>query len=72
MRTPWRKQEMDDAAKGTLGFTAKQAKRMKADLLARGRLAAMAESLGSRPGFASETTVQRPGSRGDHRRPLKP
>ena len=35
MRTPWRKQEMDAAAKGTLGFTAKQAKRMKADLLSR-------------------------------------
>ena len=35
MRTPWLKQEMDDAARGWLGFTAKQAKRMQADLLAR-------------------------------------
>ena len=35
MRTPWRKQEMDDAAKGRLGFSVKQAKRMRADLLAR-------------------------------------
>jgi hypothetical protein len=35
MRTPWRKREMEAAAKGTLGFTAKQAQRMKADLLAR-------------------------------------
>ena len=72
MRTPWRKQEMDDAAKGTLGFTAKQANRMKADLLARSRLAATAESLSLRPGSASETTVQRPGPGGDHGRLLKP
>ena len=35
MRTPWRKQEMSDAAKGTLGFSAKQAKRMKANVLSR-------------------------------------
>ena len=35
MRTPWRKQEMNDAAKGTLGFSAKQAKRMKANVLSR-------------------------------------
>ena len=45
MRTPWLKQEMDDAARGWLGFTAKQAKRMKADLLARARLAATSASL---------------------------
>ena len=62
MRTPWLTQEMDDLARGWLGFTAKQANRMKADLLARGRLAATSDSLGLRPGFASETTVQRPGS----------
>ncbi len=35
MRTPWRKQEMERAAEGRLGFTAKQAKRMKANVLSR-------------------------------------
>ena len=72
MRTPWLTQEMDDLARGWLGFTARQAKRMKADLLARGRLVATAESLSLRPGSASETTVQRLGPGGDHRRLVKP
>ena len=38
MRTPWRKQEMDDAAKGILGFSAKQARRMQANVLSRVRV----------------------------------
>ncbi len=35
MRTPWRKPEMERAAEGRLGFTAKQARQMQANLLAR-------------------------------------
>lgn len=35
MRTPWRKPEMERAAEGRLGFSAKQARRMQANLLAR-------------------------------------
>ena len=35
MRTPWRKPEMERAAEGRLGFSAKQANRIRADVLAR-------------------------------------
>ncbi len=35
MRTPWRKPEMERAAEGRLGFSTKQANRIRADVLAR-------------------------------------